>query len=107
VFRCSIFPDRDGGRVYSASDVVRRKLLEINEATGHLRSWTPITIERLETDQQLRCTVERGLQVATEALFDAGPTSLPPNSRRPWTNTGTYRSASWPEACCRQRPLHA
>jgi hypothetical protein len=41
-------------------DVVRRKLLEINEATGHLRSWTPITIERLETDQQLRWAVERG-----------------------------------------------
>jgi uncharacterized protein YutE (UPF0331/DUF86 family) len=53
-------------------DVVRRKLLEINEATGHLRSWTPITIERLETDQQLRWAVERGLQVAAEALFDAG-----------------------------------
>jgi len=53
-------------------DVVRRKLLDINEATGHLRSWNPITIERLETDQQLRWAVERGLQVAAEALFDAG-----------------------------------
>ncbi len=53
-------------------DVVRRKLLEINEATGHLRSWIPVTIERLETDQQLRWAVERGLQVAAEALFDVG-----------------------------------
>ena len=53
-------------------DVVRRKLLEINETTGYLRSWAPVTIERLETDQQLRWAVERGLQVAAEALFDAG-----------------------------------
>ena len=54
------------------ADVVRRKLLEINEATGHLCSWIPITVERLETDQQLRWAVERGLQVAAEVLFDAG-----------------------------------
>jgi uncharacterized protein YutE (UPF0331/DUF86 family) len=53
-------------------DVVRRKLLEINEATGHLRSWFPVTIEQLEVNQQLRWAVERGLQVAAEALFDAG-----------------------------------
>jgi uncharacterized protein YutE (UPF0331/DUF86 family) len=53
-------------------DVVRRKLLEIAEATGHLRSWLPITIDRLETNQQLRWAVERGLQVAAEALFDVG-----------------------------------
>jgi uncharacterized protein YutE (UPF0331/DUF86 family) len=53
-------------------DVVRRKLLEIGEATAHLRAWSPVTIERLETDQQLRWAVERGLQVAAEALFDAG-----------------------------------
>ena len=53
-------------------DVVRRKLLEINEATAHLRAWRPVTVGRLETDQQLRWAVERGLQVAAEALFDAG-----------------------------------
>jgi uncharacterized protein YutE (UPF0331/DUF86 family) len=53
-------------------DVVRRKLLEINEATAHLRAWLPVTVEQLEGDQQLRWAVERGLQVAAEALFDAG-----------------------------------
>lgn len=53
-------------------DVVRRKLLEIGEATSHLRAWAPVTVEQLETDQQLRWAVERGLQVAAEALFDAG-----------------------------------
>ena len=53
-------------------DVVRRKLLEIEEATAHLRAWHPVTVERLENDQQLRWAVERGLQVAAEALFDAG-----------------------------------
>ena len=29
-------------------DVVRRKLLEINEATAHLRAWRPITVGRLQ-----------------------------------------------------------
>jgi uncharacterized protein YutE (UPF0331/DUF86 family) len=53
-------------------EVVRRKLLEIDEATRHLRSWTPVTIEQLENDQRLRWAIERGLQVAAEALFDAG-----------------------------------
>jgi uncharacterized protein YutE (UPF0331/DUF86 family) len=53
-------------------DVVRRKLLEIGDATGHLRSWLPVTIDQLETDQQLRWAVERGLQLAAEALFDVG-----------------------------------
>lgn len=53
-------------------NVVRRKLLDIVEATAHLRSWLPITVEQLETDQRLRWAVERGLQVASEALFDVG-----------------------------------
>jgi uncharacterized protein YutE (UPF0331/DUF86 family)/predicted nucleotidyltransferase len=53
-------------------EIVRRRLLEIDEALGHLRSWMPIPLERLEADQQLRWAVERGLQVAAEALFDAG-----------------------------------
>lgn len=53
-------------------DVVRRKLLEIDEASAHLRAWSPVTVAQLESDQQLRWAVERGLQVAAEALFDAG-----------------------------------
>jgi len=53
-------------------DVVRRKLLEIGEATSHLRSWAPVTVDQLEENQQLRWAVERGLQIAAEALFDAG-----------------------------------
>jgi hypothetical protein len=51
-----------------APEVVRRKLLDIAEAIGHLRSWLPLTIDQLETNQQLRWAVERGLQVAAEAL---------------------------------------
>jgi uncharacterized protein YutE (UPF0331/DUF86 family) len=51
------------------AEVIRRKLREIDEATGLLRSWS-ITLERLETDRQLRWAVERGLQIAAEALFD-------------------------------------
>jgi uncharacterized protein YutE (UPF0331/DUF86 family) len=53
-------------------DVVRRKLLEIEETLGHLRSWSPVTVEALESDRRLRWAVERGLQVAAEALFDVG-----------------------------------
>lgn len=52
-------------------EVVRRKLHEIEEAVGHLRSWD-VTLEALERDRQLRWAVERGLQVAAEALFDTG-----------------------------------
>lgn len=53
-------------------EIVRRKLLEIAEATGHLRAWSPVTLDALESDQRLRWAVERGLQVAAEALFDVG-----------------------------------
>jgi uncharacterized protein YutE (UPF0331/DUF86 family) len=53
-------------------DVVRRKLLEIGEATSHLRSWAPVTLEQLDRNRQLRWAVERGLQLAAEALFDVG-----------------------------------
>jgi uncharacterized protein YutE (UPF0331/DUF86 family) len=53
-------------------EVVRRKLLEIEQAVARLRSWAPITLERLETDLLLQWAVERGLQLAAEALFDAG-----------------------------------
>ena len=54
------------------ADIVRKKLLSIDEATGRLRSWMPISIEKLKTDLQLQWAVERGLQVAAESLFDAG-----------------------------------
>lgn len=53
-------------------DVVRRKLLEIRQAVRRLRSWLPVTVERLDEDPQLQWAVERGLQIAAEALFDAG-----------------------------------
>jgi uncharacterized protein YutE (UPF0331/DUF86 family) len=53
------------------AEVVRRKLHEIEEAVAHLRSWA-VTQETLERDRQLRWAVERGLQVAAEALFDTG-----------------------------------
>jgi uncharacterized protein YutE (UPF0331/DUF86 family) len=54
------------------ADIVRRKLLSIEEATGRLRSWMPISLEKLKVDLKLQWAVERGLQVAAESLFDAG-----------------------------------
>jgi uncharacterized protein YutE (UPF0331/DUF86 family) len=53
-------------------EVVRRKLLDIGETVGHLRSLLPITVERLERDVTLRWAVEHGLHLAAESLFDAG-----------------------------------
>ena len=53
-------------------DILRKKLLSIEEATGRLRSWMPIPLARLKSDLQLQWAVERGLQVAAEGLFDAG-----------------------------------
>jgi uncharacterized protein YutE (UPF0331/DUF86 family) len=54
------------------ADVVRRKLLAIEQAVSRLRAWRPVTAERLEGDLLLQWAVERGLQVAAEALFDLG-----------------------------------
>jgi len=51
---------------------VRRKLLAIEQAVSRLRGWRPVTLERLEKDALLQWAVERGLQVAAEALFDLG-----------------------------------
>lgn len=53
-------------------DVVRKKLLDIGETVGHLRSWFPITVERLDRDVMLRWAVQHGLHLAAESLFDAG-----------------------------------
>ena len=54
------------------AEVVRKKLLDIGEAVGRLRSWLPVTVERLERDLMLQWAVEHGLQIAAEALFDVG-----------------------------------
>lgn len=54
------------------ADVVRRKLLTIEQAVSRLRAWQPVTVARLESDLLLQWAVERGLHVAAEALFDAG-----------------------------------
>ena len=54
------------------AEVVRKKLLDIGEAVGRLRSWLPVTIERLERDLMLQWAVEHGLQIGAEALFDPG-----------------------------------
>ena len=54
------------------AEVVRKKLLQIDQATARLRSWMPVSLETLERDQQLQWAIERGLQIAAEALFDAG-----------------------------------
>ncbi len=54
------------------ADIVRKKLLQIDQATARLRSWMPVSLNTLETDLQLQWAIERGLQIAAEALFDAG-----------------------------------
>jgi uncharacterized protein YutE (UPF0331/DUF86 family) len=53
-------------------EIVRSKLLDIGEAVSRLRSWRPLTVDRLEQDVMLRWAVEHGLHIAAEALFDAG-----------------------------------
>lgn len=55
-----------------SADIVRKKLLQIDQATSRLRSWMPLSLENLQTDQKLQWAVERGLHVAAEALFDTG-----------------------------------
>lgn len=54
------------------SEVVRRKLATIREAVVQLRTQGDVTTDRLADDIMLRWAVERGLQVAAEAVFDAG-----------------------------------
>lgn len=54
------------------AEIVRKKLLDIGESLGRLRSWLPVTAERLESDFMLQWAVAHGLQIAAEALFDVG-----------------------------------
>jgi uncharacterized protein YutE (UPF0331/DUF86 family) len=54
------------------ADVVRRKLIAIEQTVSRLQAWQPVTVQRLESDLLLQWAVERGLQVAAEALFDLG-----------------------------------
>ena len=65
------------------AEVVRKKLLDIGESLGRLRAWLPVTVERLESDLMLQWAVEHGLQIAAEALFDAGSHILPESFRIP------------------------
>jgi uncharacterized protein YutE (UPF0331/DUF86 family) len=53
-------------------EVLRRKLLTIEQAVSRLRSFGAIDVELLEADGKLEWSVEHGLQIAAEALFDAG-----------------------------------
>jgi Protein of unknown function DUF86 len=53
-------------------EIIRSKLLDISEAVSRLRSWLPLTADRLEQDVMLRWAVEHGLHIAAEALSDAG-----------------------------------
>lgn len=53
-------------------ELIRKKLLDLDQAVGRLRSWLPITRDRLEQDLMLQWAVERGLQLAAECLFDCG-----------------------------------
>jgi uncharacterized protein YutE (UPF0331/DUF86 family) len=54
------------------AEVVRKKLLDIAQTVARLRSWLPITVQRLEQDLMLQWAVQRGLQVAAEGIFDVG-----------------------------------
>lgn len=54
------------------AEVVRRKLLEIEQAVGQLRAWLPVTAEAMRQDRRLQWAVQHGLLIAAEALFDAG-----------------------------------
>ena len=54
------------------AEVVREKLLDIGETVSRLRTWLPVTVERLERGLMLQWAVEHGLQIAAEALFDVG-----------------------------------
>ena len=54
------------------AEIVRRKLLDIGEAVGRLRSWLPVTVDSLEQDLMLQWAVTHGLHIAAESLFDAG-----------------------------------
>ena len=56
----------------ASAEVVRRKLATVREAVERLRAHLPITAQRLRSDGMLEWAVERGLQIAAEALFDAG-----------------------------------
>jgi hypothetical protein len=53
-------------------EIIRSKLLDISEAVSRLRSWLPLTTDRLEQDVMLHWAVEHGLHIAAEALLDAG-----------------------------------
>jgi uncharacterized protein YutE (UPF0331/DUF86 family) len=54
------------------AEVVRRKLLDIEEAVGQLRAWLPVTAEAMRQDRKLQWAIQHGLLIAAEALFDAG-----------------------------------
>ena len=54
------------------AEVVRRKLLEIEEAVGQLRAWLPVTAEAMRQDRKLQWAIQHGLLISAEALFDAG-----------------------------------
>lgn len=54
------------------AELIRRKLATIRQTVAELRARCPITAERLAADRLLEWAVERGMQIAAEALFDTG-----------------------------------
>jgi len=54
------------------AEVVRRKLLEIEQAVEQLRAWLPVTAEAMRQDRKLQWAIQHGLLIAAEALFDVG-----------------------------------
>ncbi len=49
---------------------IHRKLLLIEQVVMELRTLVPVTVADLENDWRIRRAVERGLQVAVEAMID-------------------------------------
>jgi uncharacterized protein YutE (UPF0331/DUF86 family) len=54
------------------AEVVRRKLLEIEQAVEQLRAWLPVTADAMRQDRKLQWAIQHGLLIAAEALFDVG-----------------------------------
>jgi uncharacterized protein YutE (UPF0331/DUF86 family)/predicted nucleotidyltransferase len=63
---------RVGERFGPNPEIVRRKLATVEQTVDRLQDWMPLTSDLLARDIRLQWAVERGLQIAAEAVFDTG-----------------------------------
>ena len=66
--------------------IVRKSSWKSASPWGRLRSWLPVTVERLESDLMLQWAVEHGLQ-KPRSLFDVVSHMRAGESTSPWTST--------------------